>query len=224
MKALFIGGTGTISTAVTALAREKGWEVTLLNRGSKPVPEGMESIVSDIHDEAAVARIMEGRTYDVVAQFIAYGAEDVQRDIRLFQGKTRQYIFISSASAYQKPAAGCPITESTPLINPYWEYSRKKIDAEEVLTAAYRKNGFPVTIVRPSHTYDGKKPPVAIHGHKGNWQILKRILEGKPVIIPGDGTSLWTLTHSADFARGYVGLMGNPHAIGNATILPAMSP
>ena len=103
-----------------------------------------------------------------------------------------------------------------PLINPYWEYSRKKIDAEEVLTAAYRKNGFPVTIVRPSHTYDGKKPPVAIHGHKGNWQILKRILEGKPIIIPGDGTSLWTLTHSADFARGYVGLMGNPHAIGNA--------
>lgn len=216
MKALFIGGTGTISTAVTALAREKGWEVTLLNRGSKPVPEGMESMVADIHDEAAVARIMEGRTYDVVAQFIAYGAEDVQRDIRLFQGKTRQYIFISSTSAYQKPASGCPITESTPLINPYWEYSRKKIDAEEVLTAAYRKNGFPVTIVRPSHTYDGKKPPVAIHGHKGNWQILKRILEGKPVIIPGDGTSLWTLTHSADFARGYVGLMGNPHAIGNA--------
>lgn len=127
MKALFIGGTGTISTAVTALAREKGWEVTLLNRGSKPVPEGMESMIADIHDEAAVARIMEGRTYDVVAQFIAYGAEDVQRDIRLFQGKTRQYIFISSASAYQKPAAGCPITESTPLINPYWEYSRKRL-------------------------------------------------------------------------------------------------
>ena len=172
MKALFIGGTGTISTAVTELARERGWEVALLNRGSKPVPEGMESIVADIHDEEAVARIVEGRTYDVVAQFIAYGAEDVERDIRLFQGRTRQYIFISSASAYQKPMAGCPITESTPLINPYWEYSRKKIDAEEVLTAAYRRNGFPVTIVRPSHTYDGKKPPVAIHGDKGNWQIL----------------------------------------------------
>ena len=173
MKALFIGGTGTISTAVTALAKERGWEITLLNRGSRPVPDGMESIVADIHDEAAVARELEGRTYDVVAQFIAYGAGDVERDIRLFQGKTRQYIFISSASAYQKPMAGCHITESTPLINPYWEYSRKKIDAEEVLTAAYRREGFPVTIVRPSHTYDGKKPPVAIHGDRGKLADIK---------------------------------------------------
>lgn len=216
MKALLIGGSGTISTAVTALAQERGWEITLLNRGSKPVPHNMESIVADIHDEAAVAKAVEGKNYDVVAQFIAYGAGDVERDIRLFGGKTKQYIFISSASAYQKPMAGCPITESTPLANPYWEYSRKKIEAEEVLMAAYRTDGFPVTIVRPSHTYDGKKPPVAIHGDKGNWQILKRILEEKPVVIPGDGSSLWTLTHSTDFAKGYVGLMGNPHALGNA--------
>lgn len=216
MKALFIGGTGTISSAVTALAQEKGWEITLLNRGSKPVPKGMGSIVADIHDEAAVARAVKGADYDVVAQFIAYGAEDVKRDIGIFKGKTRQYIFISSASAYQKPVAGYPITESTPLVNPYWEYSRKKIEAEDVLMEAYRKHGFPATIVRPSHTYDGTKPPVALHGNKGNWQILKRILDGKPVIIPGDGTSLWTLTHSADFAKGYVGLMGNPHALGQA--------
>ena len=216
MKALFIGGTGTISGAVTALARERGWKVTLLNRGSRPVPHGMGSITADIHDEAAVARAVAGETYDVVAQFIGYGAEDVRRDIRLFKGRTRQYIFISSASAYQKPVAGCPITESTPLINPYWEYSRKKIEAEEVLLEAYREQGFPMTIVRPSHTYDGRKVPVALHGGKGSWQVLKRILDGKPVVIPGDGATLWTLTHSGDFARGYVGLMGNPHAIGSA--------
>ena len=138
------------------------------------------------------------------------------RDIRLFQNKTRQYIFISSASAYQKPLTDYRITESTPLVNPYWQYSRNKIEAEEVLMSAYRTSGFPVTIVRPSHTYNGTKPPVAVHGDKGNWQILKRILDGKPVIIPGDGSSLWTLTHSKDFAKGYVGLMANPHAIGNA--------
>ena len=121
-----------------------------------------------------------------------------------FQNKTRQYIFISSASAYQKPLTDYRITESTPLVNPYWQYSRNKIEAEEVLMSAYRTSGFPVTIVRPSHTYNGTKPPVAVHGDKGNWQILKRILDGKPVIIPGDGSSLWTLTHSKDFAKGYV--------------------
>lgn len=216
MKALFIGGTGTISMAVTSLAMDRGWDITLLNRGSKPVPKGMRSIVTDIHDEAAVAKAVEGEFYDVVAQFIAFTAEDVKRDIRLFQGKTRQYIFISSASAYQKPVTDYRITESTPLINPYWQYSRDKIEAEDALMAVSRREGFPVTIVRPSHTYNGTKPPVCVHGAKGNWQILKRILEGKPVIIPGDGSSLWTLTHSSDFAKGYVGLMGNPHAIGHA--------
>ena len=216
MKALFIGGTGTISTDVVALAQQKGWEITLLNRGSKKMPEGLHSIIADINDEEAVAKAIASEHYDVVAQFIGYTAEDVKRDIRLFQNKTRQYIFISSASAYQKPLADYRITESTPLVNPYWQYSRNKIEAEEVLMAAYRTNGFPVTIVRPSHTYNGTKPPVSVHGDKGNWQILKRILEGKPVIIPGDGSSLWTLTHSKDFAKGYVGLMANPHAIGNA--------
>lgn len=216
MKALFIGGTGTISTDVVALAQQRGWEVTLLNRGSKKIPEGIRSIVADINDERAVAKAIEYESYDVVAQFIAYTAADVERDIRLFQNKIGQYIFISSASAYQKPLADYRITESTPLANPYWQYSRNKIEAEEVLMSAYRTSRFPVTIVRPSHTYNGTKPPVCVHGDKGNWQILKRILDGKPVIIPGDGTSLWTLTHSKDFAKGYVGLMANPHAIGNA--------
>lgn len=216
MKALFIGGTGTISTDVVALAQQRGWEITLLNRGSKKVPEGTRSIIADINDEEAVAKAIANEDYDVVAQFIGYTAEDVQRDIRLFRNKTKQYIFISSASAYQKPLADYRITESTPLSNPYWLYSRNKIEAEEVLMSAYRSDGFPVTIVRPSHTYNGTKPPVCVHGSKGNWQILKRILDGKPVIIPGDGTSLWTLTHSKDFAKGYVGLMANPHAIGNA--------
>jgi nucleoside-diphosphate-sugar epimerase len=215
MKALFIGGTGTISTDVVALAQQRGWEITLLNRGSKKLPEGMRSIVTDIHDEQAVAKAIAHESYDVVAQFIGYTAKDVERDIRLFQYKTKQYIFISSASAYQKPQTDYRITESTPLVNPFWEYSRNKIEAEEVLMTAYRTTGFPVTIV-PSHTYNGTKPPVSVHGAKGNWQILKRILDGKPVIIPGDGSSLWTLTHSKDFAKGYVGLMANPHAIGNA--------
>jgi len=216
MKALFVGGTGVISTAVTKLAMERGWEVTLLNRGSKPVPEGVHSIVADIHDEAAVAEAMKDERFDVVAEFIGFTAEDVKRDIRLFAGKTKQYIYISSASAYQKPTTDYRITESTPLINPYWDYSQNKIAAEEVLTEASRKSHFPVTIVRPSHTYNGTKPPVSVHGAKGNWQILKRILEDKPVIIPGDGSSLWTLTHSSDFAKGFVGLMGNPHAVGHA--------
>lgn len=216
MKALFIGGTGTISTDVVSLAQSKGWEITLLNRGSKELPSGIHLIVADIHDEAAVANVIAHESYDVVAQFIGYTAADVERDIRLFQHKTKQYIYISSASAYQKPLADYRITESTPLANPYWEYSRNKIAAEEVLMSAYRNSNFPVTIVRPSHTYNGTKPPVSVHGAHGNWQILQRIIEGKPVIIPGDGTSLWTLTHAKDFAKGYVGLMANPHAIGHA--------
>lgn len=216
MKVLLIGGTGTISSSVAKLAIGRGWKVTLLNRGNRPVPEGMESIAADISREAEVAKALDGRDFDVVCQFIGFTALDAERDIRLFGGRTRQYIYISSASAYQKPVADYRITESTPLVNPYWEYSRNKIEAEERLLAAWRRDGFPVTIVRPSHTYNGSKPPVCVHGQRGSWQILKRILEEKPVIIPGDGSSLWTLTHSDDFARGFVGLMGNPHAMGHA--------
>lgn len=216
MKALLIGGTGTISASVTALARKKGWDITLLNRGNRAVPEGVKSLVADIREEEAVAEAIEGKHYDVTAQFIGFTAEDVLRDIRLFKGRTNQYIYISSASAYQKPVTDYRITESTPLINPYWEYSRNKIAAEDALLAAGRREGFPFTIVRPSHTYDGTKPPVCVHGAKGSWQVIKRILGNQPVIIPGDGTSLWTLTHSDDFAKGFVGLMGNPHALGHA--------
>lgn len=216
MKALIIGGTGTISTAVVKHAVSRGWELYILNRGKKPLPQGVTGIIADINDHSTVANAICRMKFDVVAQFIAYSPEDVERDIRLFSDRTAQYIFISSASAYQKPVSGYPITESTPLKNPYWEYSSKKIAAEDWLMKAYRETGFPVTIVRPSHTYDGTKPVFAIHGNKGVWQTVRRILKDKPVIIPGDGTSLWTLTHSSDFAKGFVGLMGNPHAIGQA--------
>ncbi|MDR0895779.1 MAG: SDR family oxidoreductase [Prevotellaceae bacterium] len=216
MKALFIGGTGTISTHVVALAQQRGWDVTLLNRGTKPLPAGVQHMAVDIHDEEAVAKALADKHYEVVAQYIGFTADDVERDIRLFRGKTRQYIYISSASAYQKPPVDSLITESTPLVNPYWEYSQNKIASEKVLMAALRAEAFPVTIVRPSHTYNGTTPPVAVHGNNGSWQVMKRILDGKPVLIPGDGTSLWTLTHASDFAKGFVGLMGNPHAIGHA--------
>jgi len=218
MRALFIGGTGTISTAVSKLAVEKGWELYLLNRGNRPerVPAGARVIQCDISQESEVTQKLEGMTFDVVADFIAFVPGQVERDIRLFSGKTAQYIFISSASAYQKPLSHYRITESTPLANPYWEYSRNKIACEERLMHEYRKTGFPITIVRPSHTYDERSVPLAVHGRKGSWQVISRILQGKPVIIHGDGSSLWTLTHSSDFAKAFVGLMANPAAIGES--------
>ena len=216
MKALFIGGTGTISTEISKLCVKKGWELTLLNRGnaSVRVPEGAKVLQCDIHDENAVKALLNDAHYDVVADFIAYLPEHVERDIRLFDGKCGQFFFISSASAYQKPLASPYITESTPLHNPYWQYSRSKAACEDVLMKAYRETGFPVTIIRPSHTYCERSIPVAIHGKNGSWQTILRIRQGKPVIIPGDGTTLWTCTHSRDFAVGFVGLMGNAHALG----------
>ena len=159
---------------------------------------------------------MKDLQFDVVCDFIAFTKEQVEKDYRLFNGKTKQYVFISSASAYQKPLSGAVITESTPLANPYWEYSRNKIACEDFLMSKYREHRFPITIVRPSHTYDERKVPLGVHGDKGSWQILKRMLEGKPVIIHGDGTSLWTMTHNTDFAKGFIGLMSNIHAIGEA--------
>lgn len=214
MRALFIGGTGTISTAISHLAIEKGWELTLLNRGNKSefVPEGAKVLQADIGDAEKVREMIRDLTFDVVADFIAFVPQHIERDIALFSGKTRQYIFISSASAYQKPLSCYTITESTPLANPYWEYSRNKIACEERLMHEYRTSGFPVTIVRPSHTYSETSIPLAIHG-KGTWSVIDRILKGKPVIIHGDGTSLWTITHSSDFAKAFVGLMGNLSAI-----------
>ena len=215
MNALLIGGTGTISTSITELLVKNGWEVTLLNRGSKTVP-GTEQIVCDIGNAEECTEKLEGRTFDVVADFIAFVPAQVERDIRLFKNRTKQYIFISSASAYQKPLSSPVITESTPLYNPYWEYSRNKIVCEEVLMREYRENGFPVTIVRPSHTFARWGLPLPVHGRKGPWQVLKRMLEGKSVLVPADGATLWTVTSSRDFAPGFVGLMGNIHAIGEA--------
>ena len=218
-RALVIGGTGTISTAVVKRLADSGeWEVWVLNRGNRPgvLPAGVHPITADINDEEAAGNALGTLTFDSVCEFIAFERSQVERDVRLFAGRTRQYLFTSSASAYHKPAADYRITEGTALANPYWEYSRKKIACEDFLMEKYREEGFPVTIVRPSHTYDERKIPVAVHGKKGSYQVLKRMMEGKPVIIHGDGTSLWTLTFNTDFAVGYTALMGNRHAIGEA--------
>jgi nucleoside-diphosphate-sugar epimerase len=216
MKALFIGGTGTISKPISLLALARGWELYLVNRGNREIPEGVHWIQADIRDESTVKEKLSGLTFDVVADFIAFTPDQVERDHRLFSGKTRQYIFISSASAYQKPLGNPFITESTPLCNPYWQYSRDKIDCELLLQDLYRREGFPVTVVRPSHTYGERSVPVALHGPKGSYQVIDRMKKGKKVIVPGDGTSLWTLTWSADFAWAFLGLMGNLHAVGDA--------
>ena len=219
MKALFIGGTGTISMGIVRLlSQDPLWEVYLLNRGNRKddIPEGVNLITADINDEAAVAKKLEGMSFDVVSDFIAFVPSAVERDYRLFKGKTKQYIFISSASAYNKPAAHHVITEGTTLANPYWEYSRNKIACEEFLLKKYREEGFPITIVRPSHTYDERTIPLGVHGNKGFYQVVRRMQQGKPVIIQGDGSSLWALTFNSDFAVGFTGLMGNRHAIGEA--------
>lgn len=219
MKALLIGGTGTISSGIARRAHELGWELYLLNRGNREdrVCEGCTVLQGDINmDENLIANLVADLSFDVVVDFIAFVPGQLERDVRLFTGKTRQFIFISSASVYQKPPAFYRITESTPLANPFWEYSRNKIACEEFLMDEYRRTGFPCTIVRPSHTYDDRYLPVAIHGKRGSWQVVDRIIRGKPVLVPGDGTTLWTLTHSDDFARAFCGIMGNPAAIGES--------
>ena len=219
MKALFIGGTGKISAAIVRrLVNDMGWEVWLLNRGNRPeaVPAGATQVTVDINDEAAVREKLAGQFFDCVCEFIGFVPEQIERDYRLFRDMTRQYIFTSSASAYHKPAANYIITEGTTLANPLWQYSRDKIACEDLLMKLYREEGFPVTIVRPSHTYDERSIPVGLHGDKGSWQVIERIRQGKPVLIHGDGTSLWTLTFNTDFAIGYTALMGNRHAIGEA--------
>lgn len=217
MKALLIGGTGTISLAISKRLLKLGWELSILNRGSAAaLLPGAEAIVADINDERDVAQKLEGRYFDAVAEFIAFTPEQIERDVRLFKGKCGQYIFISSASAYQKPPVAPYITESTPLHNPYWQYSRNKALCEDVLLRAWREEGFPVTIVRPSHTFLERSLPLGIHGRNGAWGVISRILAEKPVLMPGDGTSLWTVTWAEDFAPGFIGLMGNPHALGQA--------
>ena len=216
MKALFIGGTGTISTAITDRCLKEGWELYLLNRGNKSLPAGARHIEADMNDEADVAAKLKDMDFDVVADFIAFTKPQVERDVRLFAGRTRQYVFISSASAYQKPLASPYITESTPLHNPFWEYSRNKAICEQRLLDEYRKTGFPITLVRPSHTYGDAGVPVSCHGRNGSFSVIERIRQGKKVIVPGDGLTLWTLTHNTDFAKAFCGLMGNVHAIGEA--------
>ncbi len=218
MKILIIGGTGTISTAISKLTVERGHELYLVNRGNRnsELPEGIHFINADINNEREAAEKLGDMTFDVVCDFIAFVKPQLERDYRLFKNKTKQFIFISSASAYNKPCADYVITEGTTLANKYWQYSRNKIECEEYLLKLYREEGFPVTIVRPSHTYNEKAVPMGVHGNKGSWQVIKRMLEGKPVIIHGDGTSLWTLTDSRDFAVAFVGLFGNPKALGEA--------
>ena len=215
MRVLFIGGTGFISTAVSRLVVERGIELTLLNRGkTATVAADVEHIIADMEQPASVRAALGDQQFDVVVNWIAYTAADIERDLELFRGRTKQYIFISSASAYQKPATFYRISESTPLYNPFWQYSRDKIACEDRLLRAYREEGFPITIVRPSLTYEPNFP-IALGGW-GCYTLAHRLLNGKPIIVHGDGTSLWVVTHAEDFGRGFIGLLGNDQAIGHA--------
>jgi nucleoside-diphosphate-sugar epimerase len=218
MKVLFIGGTGIISTASTRLAAERGIDLTLLRRGehATDLPSNVSAITADITDEAAVVEALGKECFDAVVDWVAFTAADVERDIRLFRGRTNQFIFISSASAYQKPVGHYLITESTPLANPYWQYSRDKIACEERLMKAYREEGFPITIVRPSLTYGDTQIVLAVNSWLKPWTAVDRMRRGKKVIVPGDGSSLWVSTHNSDFAQGLVGLLGHRQAIGHA--------
>ena len=218
-KALFIGGTGTISMAITRrLAVSGEWELYLINRNSRAadLPEGVHVLQADINDEEKVKALLGDLQFDSVCDFIAFVPSQVERDYRLFKGRTKQYMCISSASAYQKPVNDYRITEGSPLANPFWEYSRNKIAIEDLMMKLWREEAFPVTIIRPSHTYDERSVPLGVHGNNGSWQVLRRMMDGKPVLIHGDGTSLWTMTFNEDFAKGFIGLMGNPHTIGEA--------
>ncbi len=218
MKVLFIGGTGVISEGVSRLAVERGIDLYLLNRGNRDVlfPEGARRIQGDIGDPAQVAAALGVLHFDAVVDWIAFTPDQVRRDIDLFRGRTDQYIFISSASAYQKPVSDYRITESTPLANPHWQYSRDKIAGEQLLVDEYRASGFPMTIVRPSHTYGNTMIPVGVDCWKKPWTLVDRIRRGKKIIIHGDGTSLWVMTHNTDFGKGLLGLVGNQRAIGHA--------
>ena len=213
MKVLFIGGTGIISSACSELAIELGYDLYLLNRGqsSRPAHPGAKVLQANYHDPSSMQGTLGDHTFDAVVQWIVFTPGQIESDLQLFRGRTGQYVFISTASAYQKPPARLPVTESTPLYNPYWEYSRNKIACEDRLVQAYRADGFPATIVRPSHTYDRTLLPFF-----GGYTSLWRMRQGKPVVVHGDGTSLWTMTHHQDFARGFVPLLGNPHVIGEA--------
>lgn len=220
MKILFIGGTGIISSACSDLVVSRGHELFVLNRSAStmlPMAEGATLLKGDIHaDEAQIASLLSGHHFDAVVDYIAYSVDDIERDLRLFRDRTDQFVFISSASAYQKPPKRYLITEQTPLENPYWQYSRDKIACEDRLLYAYLDEGFPVTIIRPSHTYGPTQIPFGVSSWRHPWTIVDRMKRGQKVIAPGDGTSLWVLTWNADFAKGLVGLLGNQKAIGEA--------
>ncbi|UJF35439.1 SDR family oxidoreductase [Paenibacillus hexagrammi] len=218
MKVLFIGGTGLISEAVSKLTVAKGHELVLLNRGARSsfVPEGARVLVGDIRDVNAVSQLLKDEEFDVVVDWIAFTPDHAQNDLKLFAGKTKQYIYISSASAYQKPLQHYLVTEETPLENPFWQYSRDKIACEQLLMEAYQTNGFPVTIVRPSYTYGDTMIPASLNSWQYPWSLVDRMRQGKKIIVHGDGASLWTMTHNSDFAKGFVGLLGHPDAIGEA--------
>ena len=218
MKILIIGGTGTISTAISCRLADSDHDLYLINRGNSSgrLEANVNFIQADINDEKTVSERIGNMKFDAVCDFIGFVQPHLERDFRLFSGRTKQFVYISSASAYNKLPSDYIITEGTTLANPFWEYSRNKIQCEEYLMKMYREQGFPVTIVRPSHTYCERSVPLGVHGRKGSWQVIKRMLDGKPVIIHGDGTSLWTMTDSRDFAEGFIGLLGNPHAIGEA--------
>jgi nucleoside-diphosphate-sugar epimerase len=218
MKVLFIGGTGLISSACSELALERGLELYILNRsrsGKCPVPEDAHLLVGDVHgDPAALIGLLDGLAFDAVVDWIAFTPQDIERDLQLFSGKTSQFVFISSASAYQKPPSHYLITENTPLENPFWQYSRDKIACEERLMQAYREQAFPVTIVRPSLTYGPSQIPLSVGSWQHPYTVIDRMKRGRKIIVPGDGTSLWVLTWNGDFAKGFLGLLGNPKAIG----------
>ena len=218
MRVLFIGGTGIISTAYTQLAADRAIDLTLVVRGqhNTSLPPSIKTLRFDVHDIPAASRALDGMQFDAVVDWIAFTTEDVERDLNLFRARTRQFIFISSASVYQKPQTHYLMTESTPIANPYWQYSRDKIACEERLLKAYRDEGFPVTIVRPSLTYGETLIPLAVNSWPKSYTIVDRMLRGEKVIVPGDGSSLWTITHNSDFAKGLVGLLGNEQAIGQA--------
>jgi nucleoside-diphosphate-sugar epimerase len=214
LKVLFIGGTGIISSACAVQAVQAGIDLTVLNRGGttkRTLPDDVEVLRADIRDPSSVRAVLGNRSFDAVVDFVAFTPQHVKTDIELFTGRIRQYVFISSASAYQTPPARLPILESTPLRNPSWQYSRDKIACEDLLVAAYRDSGFPATIVRPSHTYDKMSIPLM-----GGWTDIDRMRRGLPVVVHGDGTSLWVLTHHSDFAQAFVGLLGHPQAIGDS--------
>ncbi len=216
MKILFIGGSGVISRAAAEPTIAAGHELWLLNRGQRRPIDGVRTLVADLADLEGVRAALHGHTWDVVVQWIAFAPADIRRDVELFRDKTRQYLFISSASVYQKPPAHYLITESTPRANPHWEYSRLKIACEQELEAAHQATGFPGVIIRPSLTYGDDQVPLVLNSWGQSWTAIDRLRRGAPVIVPGDGTSLWTITHNTDFARGLIGLFGNPATLGQA--------